>query len=235
MPQTYYFVTFSAIWYRTQKMTCFFERFLSHFGSAFFSALLCYYCVTHKCVPFKIQTHLFWVKRKKAKYYALNLNCPRPLDVAIPLRDRHLFFDLLRMFACLARLRAIDHRSNGQNWTWKYEKQKSFDVYKQKSNMHSAINKFECVCLVLCVFFFALEIFPFIDNPNNPFRWLVRKIIFWFVSCCCCWCGCYFFVLVFIGDFCGVVTNNIEKKTQKKCTKFRLKKRKNSELKLTKA
>lgn len=98
----------------------------------------------------------------------------------------------------LSRLRAIDYQS--KICREKYEKQKTFDVFKQKSNMNSKVKN------VFVRFFFTLEIFSFIDNPNNPFRWLVKIAFF-----------CFMLVLLlllfvfFIDDVCDVVTNTTDK------------------------
>lgn len=203
MPQTYYFVTFSVIWYRTQKMTCFLSAFVN-VVAPFFSSLPRYYCVTHKCVSLlNSNTFILDEAKKTAKCYALNLNFPRPLNIAIPICDRHLFCDLLRI--CL-RCPGCVQLNIEFEWT-KFAKR---NMKNKRLSMFSNKNRTQIHLLknmwVFVRFFFTLEIFSFIDNPNNPFRWLVKIEFFLFHV------GVAIVIVRFsIDDVCDVVTNTTDK------------------------
>lgn len=155
------------------------------------------------CVASKFKHIYFGWSKKTAKCYALNLNFPRPLNIAVPICDRHLFCDLLRI--CL-RCPGCVQLNIEFEWT-KFAKR---NMKNKRLSMFSNKNRTQIHLLknmwVFVRFFFTLEIFSFIDNPNNPFRWLVKIAFF-----------CFMLVLLlllfvfFIDDVCDVVTNTTDK------------------------
>lgn len=163
-------------------MTCFFDHFCQC-GSAFFqlSPVIIVWHINVCRLKFK---HIYfeWSKKKRrhTKCYALNLNFPRPL---IQYRDSISWS--APGFRFIENVWFVEVACNVN----KSMKNKSLSMFSNKNP------KWIQWLINVCVrFFFTIEIFSFIDNPNNPFRWLVKKSFVLFrvgvviVVCFYWWC-----------------------------------------------